>query len=593
MPLMAKGLAALLVVVCVAWPASGLLAFAGLAPLSTAIANLCGGGDLLGPQLLEQMALAVGVAALVRPARPETRTRLGPPALLLAIVAFASAMAVLPAIAAPLAPGLGDALRQLPLALRHTAQVSPVGAPLFAALLIAECGLLGWAVERAVRQTPDLAMRLVAMSLVGHAGAGVLNFRTLLSAALRTADSLHALWGLLTGVRLSMQTDVHAAASALLLAGVAGLGLTSGPRARRLGTVPLLLLVALGLWITGSRVAIVLGAVTAVATVGWLVSRGSRRGRLAVAGVAMLAVAAGLWLALNMREQSTRQGTVSYSVNARVLLAKAGLQMFEQNPVFGIGITRFYGSSTGLLGGSLGENFRQNAHNNFIQVLAEQGVVGLGALLWCLAVVLGGGVRAQFSSPAVSRGCLIAAIAACIGTWMTGHPLLVPEFAFVFWLYLGLLAAMTPAPPNSRQRWVAWMLVAGVLISVPLRARAHLNVADLEHRGFGVSSLWQHDDEQRYREAGASFALYLPAAGRLVAVPFRRAPGTPDPLLVDVTIDGRVIDTISVGGDIWQIALIQMPEGPRLFQLVDFAVKPQSGTSLPGVLLRVGRDAVR
>ncbi len=43
------------------------------------------------------------------------------------------------------------------LALRQSGAVFAAGAPLFAALLIAECGLLGWAVERIVRQTPHLA----------------------------------------------------------------------------------------------------------------------------------------------------------------------------------------------------------------------------------------------------------------------------------------------------------------------------------------------------------------------------------------------------------------------------------------------------
>src|SRR5678816_3885441 len=189
LPFAAKGLASLLLLASVVWPEAGLLAFAALAPLSTKIANLCGGGDLLGPQLLEQMALAVCAAALARPVTPEARTRLGPPALLLAAVAFASALALLPEIAASLAPSLREALLLQPLALRHPAQVSPVGAPLFAALLIAECGLLGWAVERAVRQTPDLAMRLVGMALAGHAAAAALNFDALLSAALRSADA--------------------------------------------------------------------------------------------------------------------------------------------------------------------------------------------------------------------------------------------------------------------------------------------------------------------------------------------------------------------------------------------------------------------
>jgi hypothetical protein len=176
---------------------------------------------------------------------------------------------------------------------------------------------------------------------------------------------------------------------------------------------------------------------------------------------------------------------------------------------------------------------------------------------------------------------------------MTGHPLLVPEFAFVFWLYFGVLAAKTPVPPIGRLRWVVCVLVAGVLVSVPLRARALLNVVDREHRGFGVSPFWGHDDEQRYREAGASFALYLPATGRPVEVPIRRAPGAPDPLLVDVRFGGRLVDTIPIAGDEWQRLVIPVATGPRRFELFDFTVRPIAGTVFPDVLLRVGRDAVR
>jgi hypothetical protein len=45
--------------------------------------------------------------------------------------------------------------------------------------------------------------------------------------------------------------------------------------------------------------------------------------------------------------------------------------------------------------------------------------------------------------------------------------------------------------------------------------------------------------------------------------------------------------------DAWQTALILVPQGPRRFELVDFAVRPAAGTALPPVLLRVGRDEVR
>jgi hypothetical protein len=119
----------------------------------------------------------------------------------------------------------------------------------------------------------------------------------------------------------------------------------------------------------------------------------------------------------------------------------------------------------------------------------------------------------------------------------------------VFWLYGGILTALTPAPAAGRAHWLPWALAAGVLVSAAPRAVALRNAADLEHRGVGLSSPWQHDDAQRYREAGTSFALFLPASGRLVEVPMRRAPGAPDPLLVEIRIHGRLVDTIAVTGD--------------------------------------------
>jgi hypothetical protein len=277
-------------------------------------------------------------------------------------------------------------------------------------------------------------------------------------------------------------------------------------------------------------------------------------------------------------------------------MVKAGVQMFRQAPVFGIGIARFYGASEAYIEPDevriVGYK-RENAHNNFVQVAVEQGLVGLSAMLWWLAVLLVTGTRTQISSPTAFRGALLVAIVACVGTWMTGHPLLVPEFAFVFWFYCGIVTAMTPEPLASRPRWLYWILVASVLVSIVPRAYYARNTVFLEHMGFGLSKLWRHDDQQRYREAGALFDIYLPATGRPVEVPIRRAPDAPDSLLVDVRIGGRLVDTVSVGGDAWQTVLIQLPLGPRQFELVDFAVRSPAGSASSKVLLRVGRDRAR
>jgi hypothetical protein len=291
-----------------------------------------------------------------------------------------------------------------------------------------------------------------------------------------------------------------------------------------------------------------------------------------------------------------RNSSASDSISGRLVMARVGIRMFEEAPVFGIGIAEFYGKSVDFAGGSLasiGLRAGENAHNNFIQVLAEQGVVGLCALLWWLAAILLGGGRALISNPRGARGALLVAIVACIGTWLTGHPLLVPEFTFVFWLYCGILAAMTPAVRPSRTSWLLWALVAGVLVSVPLRASALRDAVNLEYQGFGLS-LWGHDDTQRYREVGESFALYLPADSEPIELPVRLAPGAPNPLVVDVRIRDQPAATIVVRGIEWQTAAIAVPQRSRRFELVEFSVRPaESALGLPRVLLRVGKPVSR
>ena len=592
LPFAARGFAAIFLLLSIARPSYGLLVFAGLSPLSTALAGLCGGGAVLGGQMLEQMALSIGAGSLARGGPQETRTRIGAPGLFMSVVAVASAMSVFPAAAAPTASGFGGLLQQLDL--RHMVPSSPGWAPLFAALVIVECGLLAWATERTVRSAPPLATQLVRMALIGHAGAGMLNFSALLAGAARTGDALEALPQLLLGVRLSTQSDVHAAASSLLLACIAGLGLMSGPRASAVVAGALVALVATGLWITGSRVAILVGLVTGLAAIGWLVSRKLRRRLFALGGIAVLVLGAAFLLTLYLSQPAgVRNSPVSRSANARIILAQAGIGMFEETPAFGIGIARFYPESARFLEGRLGENYHENAHNNFIQVLAEQGLVGFGALLWCLGVVVIGGARAQFAQPTALRACLLAAVVACTATWMTGHPLLVQQFAFVFWFYCGVLAAVTPGMSGKEPRWMVWLLTAGVLLSVPPRATAVWNAIDLEHQGIGLS-MWQHDDAERYRVGGASFALFLPATGRPVAVPLRRAPDSPDPLLVDVTISGRLMDRVSVAGEAWQTIVVLVPQGSRRFERVDFDVRSSlSAGEMTRDLLRVGKQVAR
>ena len=79
---------------------------------------------------------------------------------------------------------------------------------------------------------------------------------------------------------------------------------------------------------------------------------------------------------------------------------------------------------------------RENAHNNFAQIAGELGIVGLISFLRFLSPRSGSRRRRERSDHDVAMPVLLG-LAAFILTWLGGHPLLVAEAAYPFWLTLG------------------------------------------------------------------------------------------------------------------------------------------------------------
>ena len=78
----------------------------------------------------------------------------------------------------------------------------------------------------------------------------------------------------------------------------------------------------------------------------------------------------------------------------------------------------------------------ENAHNYFAQQFAELGVVG-GTLFLVRVRVLTGWRSARARPADAMLAGLLAAAGAFLLTSVTGHPLLVPEAAFPFWVAAG------------------------------------------------------------------------------------------------------------------------------------------------------------
>jgi O-antigen ligase len=590
-PLVLKILPASLLFLSGARPAAGLVVLAGIGPMANAI-SLWAQSPLAGIRLLEQLVLAFVAGAGCRWWRRSIELRLGAPAALVAASAAASLVAVQPALLLQRMPELSlwDHVGAL-LGRGDYFVRSNVWDPLFFAALTLEGIALAVTAERIVRRDPGAAERTIRMAVVGHAGVAALNLQQVVGAAIRSGDAWQQIARIVRGVRVSLFYDVNAAGSIFLLTGLSGVGLIKGARHIRWDMVTLLALIALGLWLAGSRIALLALALTLVGMLG--LAAWTRRGRvrwLAGLAIAGIVVAGALGTVLD----PGRNVTLGRAAAARRIMAQTSLNMWRSAPVFGVGVGRFYEESARFGSDALRQEVgfptgHENAHNYFLQILSTEGVVGLAALLLVLSVALVPAIRAERTVPVFLRRWLVVGILACLITWLTGHPQLVPEAAFAFWLLLGVLAGLS-LPPVPRSWWTAVVVAAALLlVTAPFRAAHAIRQADFDHIAVGLSH-WQPEiDGHRYRQAGAAFALYLPADGRSVELPLRRAPEAPDPLVVTISDRGSKIYEPLISGDTWQLIRLQLPKSSRRFARVEFAVKSVGAGALPTPVLYVGK----
>ncbi len=131
-------------------------------------------------------------------------------------------------------------------------------------------------------------------------------------------------------------------------------------------------------------------------------------------------------------------------MNGRVDIWQRGLEVFQQNPIVGVGAGAFGATVAGRRGAELA------AHNTFLGVLVEHGAVGL---LFFLAVILSL-VRRSWSSPPIECRLWIVMLLA----WGVTLSTLSWENREITWLLWGLCSAQPwhkgakPRPIPSSQR---------------------------------------------------------------------------------------------------------------------------------------------
>jgi O-antigen ligase len=284
-------------------------------------------------------------------------------------------------------------------------------------------------------QTPVLNVRVLRVLLYSVAANGFLNVYRLLEIALRRPPFLASLLEVHRWVRISITfPDLNAAGAFFLLLLPPAL---FGLRDRRLripAAVTLPFLFA-GLWLSGSRTALIVFGLTLAIMALLIPFKGRRVWRALASASVVIGALALAWF--YPRVASTGDAGIAFGVRRE--MAAATVRMLRQHPLTGVGIGQYYPVSPDFMSALMKTWYpAQNAHNQFLQVAGELGwpglavfvlLVGLGVLRICL--------EAWSRREPLEVG-LAFGVLAFLAASLTMHPLLIPEVALTFWIVLGV-----------------------------------------------------------------------------------------------------------------------------------------------------------
>jgi len=441
-------------------------------------------------------------------------------------------------------------------------------------------------IERAMRRTPTAATPAVRLWLVGGAAAASFAWLRLADVVLRHEDHLATLMFMFRTQRISpLFPDVNAAGSyfALLLVPAVWLGVAR----RRWGMLFVVApIVLLALVVTQSRSA--LGAVVIVLAGAWVLRdlRARRFGRvLTVAAVVAAATfAVSIWTRDN-------HGSPGRALEIRHEMAKIALKIAREDPVFGAGVGMFRAASRAFVSSDLIAIFPvvaggENAHNQFLQVLAELGAPGLALFLALVAGVI---ARALWRPASPEHAAVGAGLAAFAISAAFGHPLLMAPVIALFFVALGLCAGLAPPPAarSARRDWMVAACVGAIALTVPFRVAATRDPGPPPTTGVGDVA-GQLDGVEYRRAAPNSSWLFSPYA-RAVELPMRWDAAGGRDCAVTLHLDGQPADVVRLNASDWRRVRFPVPPlSGRVFERrLDLRVEPATCVLLVGPLTLV------
>jgi O-antigen ligase len=273
--------------------------------------------------------------------------------------------------------------------------------------------------------------------------------------------------------------------------------------------------------------------------------------------------------------------------------------MVHDHPIFGIGIGRvfrLFANYNRFVGGAP-EGARLSAHNTFLNVAAEMGVVGLLAFLTLLGVAFAVAIRtlrraAGGAGESIKdRGViwmmvgLIAGLAAYTLTMIPGDRLILREDVVTFAAVLAIIACMRdviPAPaaavgsPRARReiwtRRAALIVMTAIFATVPVRVMLERRSIKLDRVTFGLHDV-EGAGDQRFRWTSGHAMYYRPSSDRQLTLRVRSV--APFAQTVSIKLNGAEIDRLTLTDHAWRPLRYQLP--PRVRESAYYKVELEVG----------------
>lgn len=615
-PLVFKIATGALAVLAFMRPGEALLVVAGLVPFGHALTTRV--WDAYPLALAEAMVLAFLAGYLTRTWRPGDTARTQPdplstPARLFALVVLASCAVQFVVVRVWHDYPLAYSATFLAYLARDYVTTVPDPRPWVeghgfvttAALLIEGVALL-LVVRRLCQEQPGLARRVTRVVVLAGAGAAVINLLEVVEVALSGEPVLYSptlgyrRWALFI-------PSLNTSGSYFVLVAFVAFGLAASARPHPWWIGAGVLAVG-AMWLTRTRSALVTGFATAAAALVWLSVLRARlirpRGAAAIAAAVALVLSVSI---LAMNPWPLFRSDAYPWLSRRMLLAQTAARMLMAHPYFGVGVAQYTLCFPDFSSANLLEvHTRADAHNYFLWIAAEFGLVGFAAFAWLLGAPLARAWRQLRANPFdLWLAGLCGGLVSFVLTWLSGQPLAVPEVAYTFWIVLGLAVGVSDGPVSKgsakrsdvgQSKWkrgAIATLVAFILVSVPIRARQAIDRIDLARVTYGLY-LWETEETGiRYRWSGSRATLFARSSVRAIDLPLRAGldptRSGADAFEVKIFVNRRLANWLRLTDDDWYRVRVLAPrEATRdRFWRIDLRVAP---TWYPRVVLPDSTD---